>query len=1218
MNFISYVNVSALERYINSDGQRLTDLVRKWAQLYFPRCGLDESQYTINGVSFRADGGVDGTITANALIDPLGLLDPRTVFQFKAGTTTVADAKTDLEKEPAEGQARVIDLLRSGYKLVWIMGRSRTDVDVKAFEKELTKIVAGIAPTAPAPILVDANRLATCLSQTPTVAVGVVSADGLFVTSDQALNNTPHSLLPRYVPPAYFEGLKADIESFLNDPDQTHCLEYFAGEPGIGKSRALLEVVERIDGLSGLTCYFPSPTNMGAFFNLARQHNWKGICIVDEYTGLGAGQRIDPSTVPDGLKILLIGHSFDTNRTRREYSSKVKPLDEKEIEAVFAEAYPALAAPTRRQAVKYARNNLRLANWLCGEMLAEPTGQLSAATLDRRVAAELDRDHAGQMAIRRLALLPLLVHDDVAEFCQLIRMSADAFIASCQRSAQTSGFVQFNDSVMYVAAPAIAQVALIRSWNEEPGEMKRILSNPGKFFEPMLQMINRLAPGSEKEEMLSFFKLPSASFTVQDLLDGRAGRHFLQLLTAEPSTYLPQLYLLLEQHKEGLEEFPYESNGIGRRDVIWRLRDLAQFEEFFPQCEAIVYWFARKEIPSVYANDASSYWAEWFQAYFDFTEYPYEKRLDLLEERIRTGDEIDHDLILTALSNPFPDVGSSIPSDVVGGRAAPPSLQYIHHRQIAVAAERVPDLLGLLLEVGSPALREKLGDAVESARFSWLEHLASTEPYLKIVLHTLFPVTALQKLIVSTRYYLSLKVTERNKGDRQMEHRDAMHKALLDKIDDLDPLIDVLMLADHGFYSESEESDLAKAEKRVLQRCAQSEEFLLRSIAVLNDPDRHGGWRLGKALSSKIGRNIFDRVLSKFEARGPSSFALALIAGYAALHPATVEELIKRGHAMESENPGWATAIYQVLGDDVYLTEAARMLSDTDISSAYFYSLWPRISLPLSGPSTKFLEAIELRLDSGDAEAVGLALGLAQVFRKDAPGDETGQTLALQAFLKYRPERRQSHDHDWQKIGLWLSQLYPNEVISHCAAQGHSEHSAATAVLRELAHDNSRLILDALVPKLKTPYEAPFLLYGSLTMVFAKIDVATFGDWLRGQPFEVARTVAGQLPKPFLDDQGHALVPPITRAFWEQHNAGHEGFEELLSQFRAQTFNTGVFWGHGVELFQSRISIARQLKVDPNASIRKWAEGFLAESEAHLADAKKSADLDNAVRETEL
>jgi hypothetical protein len=274
--------------------------------------------------------------------------------------------------------------------------------------------------------------------------------------------------------------------------------------------------------------------------------------------------------------------------------------------------------------------------------------------------------------------------------------------------------------------------------------------------------------------------------------------------------------------------------------------------------------------------------------------------------------------------------------------------------------------------------------------------------------------------------------------------------------------------------------------------------------------------------------------------------------------------------------------------------------------------------MPLSGPSTKFLEAIERRLDSGDAEAVGLALGLAQVFRKNAPEDKAGRKLALHAFLKYRPERRQSHDHDWKKIGQWLSELYPNEVISHCAIQGHSEHSAATALLRELAHQNSRLVLDALVPKLKTPYEAPFLLYDSLTMVFAKIDVATFSAWLEEQPLEVARSVAGQLPKPVLDDQGHALVPPITRAFWEQHNVGHEGFEELISQFRAQTFNTGVFWGHGIELFQSRISIAKQLKVDPNASIRRWAEGFLAESEAHLADAKKRADLDNAVRETEL
>ena len=173
-----------------------------------------------------------------------------------------------------------------------------------------------------------------------------------------------------------------------------------------------------------------------------------------------------------------------------------------------------------------------------------------------------------------------------------------------------------------------------------------------------------------------------------------------------------------------------------------------------------------------------------------------------------------------------------------------------------------------------------------------------------------------------------------------------------------------------------------------------------------------------------------------------------------------------------------------------------------------------------------------------------------------------------------------------------------------------SEYSPATDVLKLAAICHPKEVLNALIPKLANPYSPPYMIQGAITKILEVADISVFTKWLKKQKSRVVLTIAGNLPRPYLDDEGRAQVPPLTRAFWDDFPPTSARFKKLYAEFRSQTFNTGVYWGHGIELFNARVKIGRQLGNDPNPAIRFWAAGFEKESEDLLKDAIRSSELD--------
>ena len=1210
------VTPQALNRMYASDGQRYTMLVKRWAEAYLPLHGASPSQISINGVTFRADGGVDGLVQAPSLNDPMGIVLPNSVFQFKAGKTKPSDAKNELLEEPKDGATRIRDYLEQGYRLVWFVGHDMTDPEVDAFRTTLSEAVQTLPNAHPEPFVVDHNRLAAMVNRTPALALEAMGGVASGQTIASALEGDGR-FSNLFVPSATFDAYRADLERFVLSGEGGEDVRFLAGAPGLGKTRTVLEAFKANPDLTDSTLYYDDPMEARDFLNVARREGLRAVIIVDEYLGAAdSGVRFDPFTLPKGCRAIVIGNAFRTDQREPQYQKDVQPLSVEELTAVVQAAYPAATPEATAQLVGYCKPNVRVTLLLARLALRGDDFDLSPGHLQRYITNEIQKDVDGQEAMMRLSLLRYLPVEQIESFCGLTQINPDRFRDACEASANRSEYVTNLRNVIHMSAPVLSDTALLYFWRMYQTKVEHILRNPGPFADAMLQRINELPPEPEKAAMLSFFELPTGDLTLETLQKRGVGDRLLLMATASPERYVPVLRALFERERGNLDQFPYEGAEVERRNVIWRMRDLAQFEEHFEACEEIVYGLAREEISSAYGNVASTYWPDWFHAWFDFTEYPYDQRLDLLQRRIREGDERDRELAISALAFPFPNHSSNVPSDVVGGRLSPRSLHRFNDAQFRIAVERIPDLLIELLECGSASTRTHVSNAVVKARFQWLEVLADPSPLAKVLNHPLFDPEAKRRMVVEVRQYLALFDNDREREPRAEQNR-IHYDRFLPMIDVGDPLADAELILKSGGMDIDDSPSLQETEQRLVERAANDDDFLQSLMPLLLNAESFGAARFGKRLAVRKDEAFVWNVLNDSRETGSGPYTLGVIGAGVERRPALAQEIETTLALAEQEKPYWAQAIRQVLGTSHYIKGAVRLLRERVIPLKAFQGAWYLHREDDASVVREFLDLLGERVTEGDDDATRIALSVAYDARRDLFPEQDVRPLALSAFLAQARQDSDFRSHEWNTVGEWLLDYDPATVVGALAGDRQSEFSDSTKLLAFAAPKYASSVLDALRAKLLAPYEPPYLFMGSLGHVIGNVPAEEFGAWLDRHGFKEAFALAGHLPKPHLSEDGRAIVPEQTLAFWERHPVESDRFDELLANFRSHTFNTGVFMGHGVDLFTKRIDLARQLQSHPLSAIRRWAEAFERESRESLTDAERRLEIDNAARETE-
>lgn len=1196
-----------------ADGQRFTELMREVLVEYVERLGCSRASISINGTSFIKDGGVDGWIDCELLNDPLTYLAPKCVFQFKSSDTRIATMREELEKVPAEGSRRIRDFIKDGFKVVWFVADTKSDPDVQRMEAELIDSVRSINQEAPRPILIDTNRLCDFLSRIPATALARQGLPAVANTLDRILAAPPHSDLP-FVPPNEFDNFCNEIAQFVRGNDG---LKIFQGDPGIGKTRRILEALKTNPDLAPFAIYLPSQQDFGRVLTLFREHGLRGILVVDDYIENDARlTRIRQDEVPTGCKIVLIQHAFETERKRGMKSFyDIPPLTNDELSRVldFYEEDRGVPRNLRRQAVALSRHNVRLAKWIC--MNVDPFGTLTQNDFDSLVNDELDRVDDGLGIVQRLALVRFLPIDRLEEFCSLIQREPTEFREHCRRIAQRSGFIQFNDTLMYVSIPLISQLALIRFWQQEKSHCERIFADPRGFADELIARANGLATGAAKDALLRFFRLPSGPLTI-DRLDSEPGygRLLLTLLQSQPSKYLSLLYEALKVQRNSFSQWRYESvRGTGRRDFIWILRSLAQFSEHFLLCEEIVYWMARNEVTSPYSNVASSYWPTWFSAWLSNTEFPLEGRLDLLEQRVRFGDELDKRFAVSALANVFPQVRSDLPQERVGGRIAASREQQYIQDDIWTTIDRVPKLFKLLLDSGEPIASLAASAWIENI-FSWLEVTGDPEVVSSVISYKAFPLDKRRDAYVKVSHYV--RISKEDNRDERLARLHTLHReliALLGEPDDV--LTDAKLVLGEGSWLVSDDPELSSKRDALIEAVATNNSVLDTLRPLLDGPDQWSASQFGESVAKLADLSLLWSELVRAKEDPPVPFLLGLIGGFYARFPKIGDDLICWAEKHEESRPRTALALYRQISQEKYAYLAAKLVRSGTLSPRFFSSAWTFVDFE-SPVGIDLLNAFDEKVLSGDDAAIGTVLALADgLKRKGKVGPKLAETI-FEAFLRYEVSSHENGGSTWTSVGLNLLKIKPVEVVEHVSQFSMHGASGPLRIILEAVKEHPELVLNALTGRLSEAWGDHALFAGDLRSVFNEVSEIEFNGWMRRLSNDQAVGLARHLPRPYLAD-GKAIVPLNTRAYWKLHPPGSEGYEEAMSEFRANTFSTGVYGGHGETLFGDRVALAEQISRDSDPAISDWALGFLSESERMLARAIRQRDFYNARRATE-
>jgi hypothetical protein len=101
-------------------------------------------------------------------------------------------------------------------------------------------------------------------------------------------------------------------------------------------------------------------------------------------------------------------------------------------------------------------------------------------------------------------------------------------------------------------------------------------------------------------------------------------------------------------------------------------------------------------------------------------------------------------------------------------------------------------------------------------------------------------------------------------------------------------------------------------------------------------------------------------------------------------------------------------------------------------------------------------------------------------------------------------------------------------------------------------------------------------------------------DWVRGAGDSAARVLARELPLPFVDESGEAIVPSVTLAFLEEFGAD----DETCEAFVRGAVRGDSWWGNGGDYFRAKAASAKRFLSHENRCVRRWAQMEVGHSES--------------------
>lgn len=638
------------------------------------RTGLSPHNVLISLDETVADGGIDARVDGSPSADSI-LARGQTFFQLKAGSSFKPWQNSQLKKE-LFGSSRAISsraalgtatrecLDNNGRYVLVTFGHDLTPQQQSDAKKNLIDLLEQIGYPSPLVEVIGQSQLLGMLVPYPSLCLEILNRFDLqFQTVDAWKMND--DMRPDFKPGASQTHFVEEIRSTLFADSFQHLR--VIGEPGIGKSRLILEAVST-DILAPTVVYLANGDDFqkSALFNeLLRPDRYYAVTlVVDDCIERDRASIWRTLKGKNGIRLITIDHGPEESSDSSMRVFQCPPLEKDQIVEIIA-SYIGERNENSNWA-EWCDGSPRVAHAVGDNLQRNPDDILkSPATVpiwDRFILGHHRRDEREAeehlLSLRYVALFRRFGFeppvDEEARFISSLVQEANPSITwqrfqSIVQHHRKRRVLQ-GQRTLFVVPKALHVYLWLQFWEHHgrgfdfKGFLEKMPGSLSKWF--MELFIYAHGSPVATQVVKQILSLNNGPFSRQDFLVSEAGTNFLSILAeADPQGTLALLQSTFGTwSREQLHKWH-----TGRQQIVWALEKIAVWEDTFLGAVRLLMLMALAENAS-YSNNSKGTFLSFFMSGVGWapTQAPPELRFQVVSELIKSPDHSMKELGLEA------------------------------------------------------------------------------------------------------------------------------------------------------------------------------------------------------------------------------------------------------------------------------------------------------------------------------------------------------------------------------------------------------------------------------------------------------------------------------------------------------------------------------------------------------------------------------------------
>ncbi len=643
------LDVSYIVTLQTPGGDRFADFVNRLIRAHSRAFSIPDSDIRTNLKTTVGDGSVDAEIRSGSDNEPTGRMQSSTAWQYKATSATkvtIPSLKAEINKHYAKS------LITNGYRFIFCICDQITPVKKNEWEAVLLEEARTICPTAPIPMVVDANDITAWANDYPAFAI-----EQHPLLAEQALTFQAWRLQITASAPTFVElpsrretATKVRSHVSFESPSESVVLT-IRGPVGIGKSRLIFEVLKEADGVEGLVLYTQQEQFALRLAAVLENSSKRAILVADECStelNLRLEELLGPHA--DRVRIIAIESTLEDYRQGLKDAEWIDKLSGDILEAILEANFPQVTYERRKAYLHLSGGFARIAIELCRN--------------DARISSELINDidflrnyirtrlNPDEIAIfQALCVVDAIgyvaeVSSELGSLVELLSLDRSSFERTAQRLRNATGFVSTAGRYMLVEPPAVAAIGFNDAWHTwiEP-DISGFIHKLSEYPTLLRRFLRRVATSATSQIQVmvgQFFRdwvtsIDSAVFTRPSDLE-----RLITLVELLPQDYLPTLTRLVKNARSDQLNFGRSSD-----QIRWSAVKLAMFPEFFESIELILFRLNLEDRKT--GRSGQSGYQSIMSPFMSGTAISFEQRLEFLSRRAKSQSEAELAVVLDVI-----------------------------------------------------------------------------------------------------------------------------------------------------------------------------------------------------------------------------------------------------------------------------------------------------------------------------------------------------------------------------------------------------------------------------------------------------------------------------------------------------------------------------------------------------------------------------------------